>query len=80
MINTNKCLYYVVAVDPWICVTEEVAKNFDRNEFADGSRVSDADSIGTMMCIWCDDGRDETMTTDEIMKETLPVIEVLKNL
>lgn len=80
VINTNKCLYYVVAVDPWICVTEEVARNFDRNEFADGSRVSDADSIGTMMCIWCDDGRDETMTTDEIMKETLPVIEVLKDL
>ena len=78
VINTNKELYYVVAVDPWICVTEEVAKHFDKDVFADGTVVSD--SIGTMMCIWCDDGRDETMTTDEIMKATLLVIEALKDL
>lgn len=78
VINTNKDLYYVVAVDPWICVTEEVAKHFDKDVFADGTVVHD--SIGTMMCIWCDDGRDETMTTDEIMRETLPVIGALKNL
>lgn len=115
VINTNKCLYYVVAEDPWICVTEEVAKHFDKDVFADGTVVPD--SIGTMMCIWCDDGRDgwkvgcsspkdeeepyleamqrrlasqahgakarlatsyETMTTDEIMRETLPVIRALK--
>lgn len=77
VINTNKCLYYVVAENPWICVTEEVAKHFDKDVFADGTVFPD--SIGMMMCIWCDDGRDETMTTDEIMRETLPVIRALKN-
>ena len=33
MINANKKLYFVVAVDPWICVTEEVAEKFDKHDF-----------------------------------------------
>lgn len=76
VINTNKCLYYVVANDPWVCVNAESAKSYEKNVFADETVVEDA--LGTMMCIWCDDARDTTKTTDKIMGETLAVIAVLK--
>ena len=75
VINANKNLYYVVAVDPWICVTEEVAEKFDRNDFVDKVHIDNP--LGIMMSIWCDDGRDETMTAEEIMRNTLPVIRKL---
>lgn len=75
VINANKALYYVVAVEPWICVTESVAEKFDKHRFVDDVKVED--SIGVMLSIWCDDGRDETMTTEEIMKNTIPIIREL---
>lgn len=75
VINANKDLYYVVAVDPWICVTEEIAEKFDKNDFVD--KVYIDNPLGIMMSIWCDDGRDETMTSEEIMRNTLPVIRKL---
>jgi hypothetical protein len=31
-----------------------------------------------MMSIWCDDGRDETMTAEKIMEKTLEVIRRLQ--
>lgn len=72
VINTNKALYYVVAVDPWICVTEETAETFDEHDFVDNVFVENP--LGVMMSIWCDDGRDETMSAEEIMKNTLPLV------
>ena len=75
VINANKDLYYVVAENPWICVTEEVAEKFDKNNFVDKVHIDNP--LGIMMSIWCDDGRDETMTAEEIMRNTLPVIRKL---
>lgn len=76
VINANKQLYFVVAKQPWICVNEENVKGFKANVFADGEIVEDY--LGIMMSIWCDDGRDETMTSDEIMNKTFKVIKSLK--
>lgn len=72
LINANKKLYYVVAVDPWICVTEEVAEKFDKHDFVGNVNIDNP--LGVMMSIWCDDGRDETMTADEIMKNTTSIM------
>lgn len=72
LINTSKDLYYVVAKSPWICVTEESARNFSYERFADSSTLSDP--AGTMMCIWCDDGRDTTRTSDAIINATKPIM------
>ena len=75
VINTNKCLYYVVADEPWICVNAESAKAYKKEVFADETVVEDA--LGTMMCIWCDDARDTTKTAEVIMEDTLAVVRVL---
>ena len=77
VINTHKALYYVVAVEPWICVTEEIAQNFDIHNFVGSLKIDEP--AGVMMSIWCDDGRDEIMTSEEILENTLPIIRKLSN-
>ena len=75
LINANKILYFVVAENPWVCVNEESAKEFELTVFADGEKIEN--TMGMMMSIWCDDGRDETMTSEEIMEKTFKVIKCL---
>lgn len=77
VINANKMLYFVVAVNPWICVTGDVAERFDRQNFVENVNIDSP--LGVMMSIWCDDGRDEIMTSEEIMKCTFPIIKNLSN-
>ena len=76
LINANKELYFVVADDPWISVTKEDADNFDKYVFVGDERVEK--SLGYMMSIWCDDGRDETMTAEQIVEETTSIMRHLK--
>ncbi len=75
VINANKILYFVVAERPWVCVNEESVEAFKAIVFADGEKIET--SLGMMMSIWCDDGRDETMSSEEIMEKTCKVIRKL---
>ena len=74
MINTNGEYYHILGGT--LC-TPEKASQFDYQEFHTFDSSKDmylADVAGAMFCIWCDDARDSTCTSDAAVAGVLDTI------
>ena len=74
MINTNGDYYHILGGD--LCTPDE-AREFDYtyfHSFDSSKNIYLSDVAGAMFCIWCDDARDETCTSDAAVAGVLDTI------
>ncbi|MBR6595758.1 MAG: DUF4127 family protein [Oscillospiraceae bacterium] len=74
MINTNGDYYHILGGD--LCTPSEAA-GFDYtyfHSFDSSKNIYLSDVAGAMFCIWCDDARDETCTSDAAVAGVLDTI------